>query len=100
MLGPGPTSHLLDVFSLPVVLAPRLAEARFDDPVREAVLTIAKGLNVYDEWDGGKGMRGEDGGRKNRGGVKSGVKRTKRWFLVYPSCEIAQERTGTIWMTR
>ena len=62
-----PTSRLLDVFSLRVVLAPRLAEARFDDPVREAVLTIAKGLNTYVEWDRGKGMRGEDGGQKKKG---------------------------------
>ena len=100
MLGRGPTSRLLDVFSLPVVLAPRLAEARFDDPVREAVLTIAKGLNAYDKWNGEKGMRGEDGGRKKMGGLKRGVKRMKSRFLVYPSCEIAQERTGTIWMMR
>ena len=72
MLGRGPTSRLLDVFSLPVVLAPRLAEARFDDPVREAVLTIAKGLNTYVEWDWGKGMRGEVGVGKKGGGQKEG----------------------------
>jgi len=82
MLGRGPTSRLLDVFSLPVVLAPWLAEAQFGDPVREAVLTIAKGLNAYDEWNGEKGMRGEDGGRKKRGGFfeKRGKKNEKSVF--------------------
>ena len=78
MLGRGPTSRLLDVFSLPVVLAPRLAEAQFDKPVREAVLTIAKGLNAYDEWNGEKGMRGEDGGRKKRGGFEKRSKKNEK----------------------
>ena len=79
MLERGPTSRLLDVFSIPLVLAPRLAEARFDDPIREAILTIAKGLNAYDKWNGEKGMRGEDGGRKKKGGFeKRGKKNEKR----------------------
>ena len=42
MLGRGPSSCLRDVdaFSLPVVLTRLLLAARFEDPVREAVLTI------------------------------------------------------------
>src|SRR5437667_9468118 len=74
MLGRGPTSRLLDVFSLPVVLA---LWARFEEHVREAVLIIAK---VDDEWDGGKGIRGEDGGQEKKGGEKRGKKSNKVVF--------------------
>ena len=54
---------------------------------------IAKGLNTYVEWDGGKGMRGEDGGRKKGGDEKRGKKSDKVVFGL----SFLQNRAGKDW---